>query len=41
MATKLDVNVGNTDLGKKIWDIHKNNKKDKKERVKKKRKKKK
>jgi len=25
MATKLDVNVGNTDLGKKIWDIHQNN----------------
>jgi len=25
MATKLDVNTGNTDLGKKIWDIHQNN----------------
>ena len=25
MATKLDVNVGNTDLGKKIWNIHQNN----------------
>jgi hypothetical protein len=25
MATKLDVNVGNTDLGKKIWKIHQDN----------------